>query len=162
MKILKSLVLASAAAAAMNAHATDLIDGVSFVIPTGGGGTVGVVKQKGDGKELRLDLGLNLSKPAGGSTVFGLSGEVGFRKYFAEAGKVKAYHQPGGFVAIGDFADFAQQLSIGVSYAVGAEFMVTPNFSFGARGVLSFNLKDEFKTFAFKTGTSQITGTLYW
>ena len=143
------------------AHANP--QGISFALPNGGGATVGTVFNRQADRELRVDIGLSLAKAGeGADTVFGTSAEVGFRRYLTEAGKVKMYHQPGGFISIGDFGSFSETLTLAASYSIGGEYIVTPNFTFGARIGVAFTLSEEFKAFSLKTGTSNINATYYF
>ncbi|HVJ64718.1 MAG TPA: hypothetical protein VM901_05635 [Bdellovibrionota bacterium] len=160
MKLIKSLVaLATLASVAAQANP----QGISFAIPNGGGATVGTVFNRQADRELRVDIGLSLAKAGeNADTVFGTSAEVGFRRYLAEAGKVKMYHQPGGFVSIKDFGEFSETLTLAALYSIGGEYVVTPNFTFGASIGLIFSLSEEFKAFALKTGTSKVNATYYF
>ena len=136
--------------------------GISFALPSGGGATVGGSLELESKNELRLDLGLDMSKPSGGDMTFGFSIDAGLRSYISEAANVKIYAQPGLFLAKAAGTPFMDALTIAPTFGLGGEYAVSKNFTFGAQVGAALSFSQKFKAFSLKTGTSAVRATYYW
>jgi hypothetical protein len=111
----------------------------------------------------RFDAGINFTKPGEGDNQFSFSADFGYRTYVAQSGSIKAFTQPGFFLAKASTpADLADELTVAVQYLVGAEYFVNPNFSLGASGGAALTFSDKFKQISLGTGTSALFAALYW
>jgi hypothetical protein len=125
--------------------------------------TIGFAQFVDENKSWRADVGLRFTKPDGADSQFAFSLDVGYRTYVAEAGSVKAFTQPGGFLAKeATAADLMDELTLAVQYLVGAEYFVNPNFSLGASTGVALTFSNKFKQIDFGTGTSALFAAFYW
>ncbi len=136
---------------------------VSGVMAGDSTGTIGFAQFMDQDNSLRADVGLRWAKPDGGDASFGFSIDAGYRTYVATAGSVKAFTQPGIFLAkAASAADTADELTLAGTYSVGGEYFISPNFSTGAMAGVALTLANGFKDISFGTGTSALFATLYW
>lgn len=139
--------------------------GLSFGIPSGGGGTFGMAYFLDSVSALRFDVGLVLSSIEGveRDNTFGLSADVNYRMYKELAGKVYMFIQVGGFLGIAaNDADFGQRLSLAGTGGIGVEYLLTPQFTISGTTGGSLVIANEFKNYTLSTGTSALFVNWYW
>jgi hypothetical protein len=134
--------------------------GISFAFPNGGGGVVSGSYFLSNNSALRIDLGLDLKKTDPADMTFGMSVEMGYRMYCAKAGNLTAFWQPSLFFSRPSVTSGV--VTVGPSFTVGAEYWFSNNLSFGVNTGLNLTFTDTFKSFRLNTGTTAITGSLYW
>jgi hypothetical protein len=134
--------------------------GIGFSFPNGGGGAISGAYFISNSSALRLDVGMDLNKKDPADATFGFSIDTGYRMYCSKVGNVGAYFQPGLFVARASAA--SAPVSLGPNAGIGAEYFFNNNLSFGVHGALNLVFTDSFKSIRLNTGTTAITGTLYW
>lgn len=134
--------------------------GIGFSFPDGGGGTMSFAYFLSNNSALRVDLGIDLSSVAKPDPTFGMSLELGYRMYCAKAGSLTAFWQPSLFFSRPSVASGV--VTVGPSVTVGAEYWFSNNLSFGVNTGLNLTFTDSFKSVRLNTGTTAITGSLYW
>jgi|GEM_PF-5898023 len=138
---------------------------VSGVAAGASAATIGYAHFVDANTSYRIDAGLNFTKPAGdgADNQFSFSIDFGYRTYVATAGSVKAFTQPGVFLAKStSAADTADELAIALQYLIGAEYFVNPNFSLGASTGVALSFSQGFEQITLGTGTSALFAALYW
>lgn len=140
--------------------------GLSFGVPSGGGGTFGMAYFLDPNAALRFDVGLVLSSVDDGmdrNTDFGISADVNYRMYRQLVDKVYMFLQFGGFVGIAaNDLDFAQRLSLAGTGGIGVEYLFTPQWTISGTTGGSLTISNEFKNFNLSTGTSALFMNWYW
>src|SRR5687767_14221841 len=116
------------------AQAQSLAKGISVAFPSGGGATFGYVHFMDADNSRRLNTGLSFTKNEGTSATMGLSVDAGYRTYVASGDKVKAFCQPGIFLAKseGGAGELMDKITLAVTYGIGGEYWLSNNFTLGA------------------------------
>jgi hypothetical protein len=140
--------------------ATPGTKGIGFSFPNGGGATINGQYFLDKNHALRAAVGFELSKADPADVVFGFSVDAGYRIYCHKISSVAVFAQPSLFIARN--AASGAPVTIGPSGAVGAEYFFNSNLAFGVHTGVNLTFTDSFKSFKFNTGTTAITGTLYW
>jgi hypothetical protein len=134
--------------------------GIGFSFPNGGGGTISGAYFLQKDRAVRVDFGMDLNKKDPADVTFGFSLDAGYRMYCAKVGNVAAFLQPSFFISRASAA--SAPVTLGPSGSIGAEYFFNNNLAFGVYTGLNLTLTDSFKSVRLNTGTTAITGTMYW
>lgn len=135
--------------------------GIGFTFPNGGGATISGQYFLTKNTATRVNLGFALVRTDTGTSsdsTFNFGIEAGYRMYTQKVNSVAVFLQPSIFYNRSATASS----SGGPGISVGAEYFFTSGLSLGVNTGVNLVFSNTFKDINFATGTSAITGTLYW
>jgi hypothetical protein len=135
--------------------------GIGFSFPNGGGATISGQYFLTKNSAARVNLGFALVRTDNGTTsdsTFNFTAEAAYRMYCHKVSSVAVFLAPSIFYSRSATAPS----SGGPGASVGAEYFFNSNLSFGVNAGLNLLFSNSFKNINLSTGTSAITGTLYW
>ena len=152
---------ASAPAAEASSGWMEGTKGLFFGVPSGGGSTFGMAYFLDPMAALRLEAGLGLTKPDGGTRNWLFARR--HRMYKKVVDKVHVFYQAGAFIgATKGSGDFGGRFQLALTGGIGVEYAFTPQWTVSGvtGGSLAFSQK--FKQIDLSTGTSVLYVNWYW
>jgi hypothetical protein len=100
--------------------------------------------------------------PVAGGTIFGVAVGAGYRMYKHHSARIHTFLEPSVLVAINDFGNAADTVSLRAGAALGAEAMFTEWFSVSGTIGAGVSFTQKFKDIQLATFTSGLSANFYW
>ncbi len=143
---------------------------ISTAFPTGGDNAHANILWGLDAETyLDITFGFNIAKTAGDpvamtedATTIGTDIGVGYRMYKPSEGKIRPYIEPLVQLAIRDFSEAGDTLTLGVGAVMGVDYALLDQFTVGVGIGAGIVFTDSFDTIDLGLFTNSINATFWW
>ncbi|MBL4632738.1 MAG: hypothetical protein JKY56_02635 [Kofleriaceae bacterium] len=142
---------------------------ISTAFPTGGDtGRASLLWGLDTDTYLDIAFGFNINKgpdpamPMDSATTIGTDIGVGYRMYKPSEGKIRPYMEPLVRLAIGDFSEAGDTLTLGVGAIMGVDYALMDQFTLGVGIGAGIVFADSFDTISLGLFTNNINATFWW